>query len=105
MPPSWWVSAVGALAQDVRPAGDQVVDPVLLHRHEHVLLLDVEQLVALQVAVEEEHRGVQPLVADLEAEQADGLGVVLVPVDQLEADDVVEQPRALVLEVGCRRAS
>jgi hypothetical protein len=93
----------GALAQHVGLAAHDVVDPVLLEGDERVLVLDVQQLVPLEVAVEEEDRGVQPLLADLEPEHADRLGVVLVPVHELEADEVVEEAGGLVLVVRVRQ--
>jgi hypothetical protein len=88
----------------VRLARDDVVDPVLFHGHEHVLLLDVQEFVALQIAVEKEDGRVQPGVPDLDTEDAHGLRVVLVALHQLKADEEVEETGGLVLQVGVGQA-
>ena len=85
-------------AEDVGPSVEQVVDPVLLERHERVLALEVEQFVALELAVQEEDRCVHPLVADLEAPHADGVRIVLALFQELKADQVVEHPRRPVTQ-------
>ena len=90
---------VDAVAQGHGLLLEQVVDPVLFQGHELVIVLDVEQLVSLEVSVDEEDRGEQDLGADLEAADADRLRVVLVAVEQLEADFVVEQARRTVLQI------
>ena len=77
-------------AEHVGPLGHDVVQPVLFERHEHVLLFQVEQLVSFEVAVEKEHRRIGPHVADLEPENTNRLGVVVVTINKLEAHHEVK---------------
>src|SRR5262245_53162095 len=88
------------LAQHGWLATQEVVEPVVLERDKEILVLDVQKLMPLKVTVEEEDGGIEPLVADLEAENADGFGVLVVLLDELEANLVVEQFGCLVPHVG-----
>ena len=87
----------------MRLLGHQVVHPVVLQGHEDVLVLDVEQVVALQGSVQEEDRGVKPLTANLEPEDRYRMGIVVILVQELKADKVVGKPRGLVAKTGVRQ--
>jgi hypothetical protein len=64
--------------------------------HEQIALLDVQHLVAFEIALQEEHRRVELLRADLKAHDPASLRVFRITVQKLKALLVIEQRGSFV---------
>ena len=95
-------------AQDFAVVAQNEVNPVLLAGNKEVGGADIQQIVTLEIAVDEEHRRVHPLVTDFEPKGAGGAGVLVVLLDHLKPHHVGHQLAGLVLYKGvgqrCKRA-
>ena len=99
--------AEDSAASRCSPETQQRVDALFRQGAEPILVLHVQQVLAFDAVVHEEHRRIQPqrfaVTAQAETENADRLGVVFVAVDQLETDHVRDQRGCAITQIGKRQ--